>query len=65
MTLGLVSAQNIGLQLGRVVVTVFDAWQYAGEHAMQFDASNLPAGIYRCRIETDGADVMTLLTVHR
>jgi hypothetical protein len=51
--------------LGRVVATVFDAWQYAGEHAMQFDASNLPAGIYRCRIETDGADVMTLLTVHR
>jgi hypothetical protein len=40
--------------LGRVVATVVDAWQPAGSRAIPFVAAKLPAGIYACRIESDG-----------
>ncbi len=51
--------------LGRTVATILDAWQSAGSHAMQFDATGLPSGLYMSRIETEVTAVMALMTVYR
>jgi flagellar hook assembly protein FlgD len=38
---------------GKVVKTLVDASQHAGDHTVTFDAHNLPSGIYFYRIRTD------------
>jgi len=38
--------------LGQKIVTLFDSYQSAGYHVLEFDASNLPSGIYFYRIQS-------------
>ena len=40
--------------LGQRVTTLFDGRQLAGSHTVVWDASNLPSGIYLCRMEAPG-----------
>lgn len=40
--------------LGRTVKTLVDQVQKPGRYAFQFDASQLPSGIYLCRLEVGG-----------
>jgi len=44
--------------LGQEVVTIFDGRKGAGEHALQFDASNLSSGVYMYQIQTGDAVVI-------
>jgi hypothetical protein len=39
--------------LGQKIVTLFDGYKSAGYHVVDFDASNLPTGIYFYRIKAD------------
>ena len=39
--------------LGQKIVTLFDGYKAAGYHIVDFDASNLPTGIYFYRIQSD------------
>ena len=39
--------------LGQKIVTLFDGYKSAGYHLVDFDASNLPTGIYFYRIQSD------------
>lgn len=41
---------------GREVATICDDRFEAGEHAVELDASTLPAGVYVCRMTADGDD---------
>jgi hypothetical protein len=56
--LSVVDCQHVSLKifdnLGREVATVMDELLPAGEHALQFDASELPAGAYFYRLRTEG-----------
>ncbi|MEX2088325.1 MAG: T9SS type A sorting domain-containing protein, partial [Bacteroidota bacterium] len=40
--------------LGRHVGTPVNEYRMAGEHSVAFDASDLPAGMYVCRLEAVG-----------
>jgi hypothetical protein len=44
--------------LGRVVSTLVDDFENAGEHAIEFDAAHLPSGLYLYRL-TAGDEVST------
>jgi len=39
--------------LGQKIVTLFDGYKAAGYHVVEFDASNLPTGMYFYRIQTE------------
>jgi hypothetical protein len=39
---------------GRVIATLIDGEQSAGEHELYFDGSKLSSGIYFCTIEAAG-----------
>jgi len=36
---------------GRLVTTLVDGWRSAGEHELTWDASEMPSGMYICRIQ--------------
>lgn len=38
--------------LGKEITTLFSGKQYAGSHKVTFNASNLPSGVYFCRIQS-------------
>jgi len=40
--------------LGRVVTTLKDGRENPGEHSIRWDAGGVPAGVYFCRLETEG-----------
>ncbi|MBL0176139.1 MAG: T9SS type A sorting domain-containing protein [Ignavibacteria bacterium] len=44
---------------GRMVRLIADRGFAQGEHALRFDASDLPAGVYFCRLDADGASAVT------
>jgi hypothetical protein len=39
--------------LGQKIITLFDGYKAAGYHIVEFDASNLPTGMYFYRIQAD------------
>jgi serine protease len=50
---------------GRLVSTLATGNQAAGNYNVQFDAANVPAGIYLCRIETAaGVEIRKLIVSH-
>ena len=51
--------------LGRIVGIVVDKTLAAGRHAVTFDVTQLPAGVYRCTLTTGDATVSRLMTVMR
>jgi len=46
---------------GRAVARLVDGEQGAGSHEVGFDGAGLPSGVYRCRLETDGAVMERIL----
>ncbi|MBS1914005.1 MAG: hypothetical protein JST22_18605 [Bacteroidetes bacterium] len=62
------SAALVDVQLfdaaGRVAATLSRGEVDAGMHELPFDTSDLPAGIYRCRLRVNGAAVATATLVH-
>jgi len=52
-TTGTVSLTIFNL-LGQRVTTLFDGRQLAGTYTVQWDAANLPSGVYLCRMEAQG-----------
>jgi hypothetical protein len=65
--LGASGAVNVELfdLLGRRVRQVAEASQSAGSHAIQVDVSDLPSGIYLCRLQADGGVSTSKLIVRR
>ncbi len=55
-------AENIHLEVfniqGQKIATLFEGKQQAGEHEVQFDASNLSSGVYIYRLQT-GSQILT------
>jgi uncharacterized delta-60 repeat protein len=51
-------ASHVSLKIydiaGRLVQTLANGWQEAGEHEVMFDGTGLPSGIYLYRLETEG-----------
>jgi hypothetical protein len=45
---------NIYDALGRETATLISEHEYAGEHSVQWDAANVPSGIYLVRLRVDG-----------
>jgi hypothetical protein len=50
---------------GRAVASLLDGELSAGEHSVEFDASDLPAGIYFCRLQMEGRSETCTLLVRR
>ncbi len=44
--------------MGRVIANLLDGFQSAGEHSLQWRADQVPAGVYYCRLESDGETLM-------
>jgi hypothetical protein len=49
--------------LGREVAVLMDKRQAAGTHQLQWDARDIPSGIYFCQVETETARQMLKLTL--
>ena len=45
--------------LGRQAAALLDEVRDAGQHSVQFDASNLAGGMYMCRMQIDGRQTLT------
>jgi hypothetical protein len=50
---------------GQIVSTLVDGMQVAGEHTVMFDGTEMPSGVYFCRLKTPDARLSTKLTVLR
>ncbi|RCK76467.1 MAG: Cell surface protein [Ignavibacteriae bacterium] len=40
--------------LGKEIITLFNGWQEGGKKSVEFDGSNLPAGVYFCKLKVSG-----------
>ncbi len=50
---------------GRLVAKLIDGAMSAGRHAVAFDSSNLPAGVYLCRLDAGGKSMTRAMTLMR
>ena len=61
------SGARVGLRvfdaLGREVATLVKDAMPAGYHAVRFDATGLPSGVYQCRMEADGQVLVRMMTL--
>jgi len=48
---------------GRLVETLVDRMMSAGRHEAVWEAANQPAGLYFCRIQTEGGARMSKMTL--
>jgi hypothetical protein len=48
---------------GREVQTLLDGELEAGDHAVHFDASRLPSGVYVCEVESRGVRERAVILV--
>lgn len=51
--------------LGQHIRTLVDGWTEPGEHSVQFDAGNLPSGVYVCHLRVNGKAHTRLLVLMR
>ena len=51
--------------LGTLVQTLLDAPLAAGSHSVRFDGSRLPSGVYLCRLQSDGRELVRKMLLQK
>lgn len=54
---------TVSNNLGQKVATLVEGVKSAGEHTVIFDGSNMPSGVYLCRLEGEGASLTRKLVL--